>query len=569
MLYYSKKFTFRLEGLPVFCIISHLLSIGFSQNAFKDDCITSLQDIFKLRVPDDRDVLRIQWKEDLLDKPFFCNVRDSPEGGRVCRNEAFPYSKYQLHFKWLGLVAGFESALELYQIRRASGRNLHGKPALLRNLHRPLYSLRLEVLDATEANQTMGHQGHVYEKYYMPTHIARDFQAIYFGTPSENDLVRSVARMGLTRDRRAPTDLNNEQKKELQNDPKLIKLRQERSEYTRLLHDQGYRPVSKAKGTSLYKEYQRKVSSISSTYQTLHRQKLHQTVIAFHKSIDSIEIEKQIKGKAVTEILVRKTAEFELRERAMIASIHFKPFRDERARLQFCCILAQLCLLQETRRPKDLKRRQMDSTVSKEQCDSNITKRKKTPKDFSEREKVVVLQPEHTYPMVPSYPVCGICIGIKDLPYHQQIKPWPRKDVLNKHVNTHFRNPTYQRDFICHYPNCSTVLNGEMHFKRHSLEIHKVNHWNISKYVRLQENLTPALPFEWHLWRESGRACCIIVSNMSHFLQRAVILLWILCVSHATVLQILFKPSLYPLPAYFLDVLHSQHHLSWNETLVH
>lgn len=62
----------------------------------------------------------------------------------------------------------------------------------------------------------------------MPRHIARDSQAIYFGSPSHDPLIESVARMGLSRDRRARTELNDDQLDEVQNNPELVELRNNR-----------------------------------------------------------------------------------------------------------------------------------------------------------------------------------------------------------------------------------------------------------------------------------------------------------------------------------------------------
>jgi hypothetical protein len=86
----------------------------------------------------------------------------------------------------------------------------------------------------------MGHLGSTYKKYYMPTHIACNFQAINFGSPSEDLLIQSVARMGLSRDRRAPTELGNKQQKKLRNNPVLAALRKDQETYKRQLHDQGF-----------------------------------------------------------------------------------------------------------------------------------------------------------------------------------------------------------------------------------------------------------------------------------------------------------------------------------------
>jgi len=57
----------------------------------------------------------------------------------------------------------------------------------------------------------MGYLGSIYEKYYTPTHIARDFQSIYFKSPSKDLLITSVARIGLLRNRYAPIELNGDQ----------------------------------------------------------------------------------------------------------------------------------------------------------------------------------------------------------------------------------------------------------------------------------------------------------------------------------------------------------------------
>jgi hypothetical protein len=121
-----KKFTFRLEGTAAFCIVSYILSIGVSQDALRDK-FTSIQDIFDLNIPAGRDVLRIKWKKELLNQPFLCNVRNTSGGVCILKEEAFPYAKYRDIFVRLGRVAGFEHSLELYQLRRASGRNINSE----------------------------------------------------------------------------------------------------------------------------------------------------------------------------------------------------------------------------------------------------------------------------------------------------------------------------------------------------------------------------------------------------------------------------------------------------------
>ncbi|KAH8693487.1 hypothetical protein GQ44DRAFT_148067 [Phaeosphaeriaceae sp. PMI808] len=45
-----KKFTFRLEGLPAFCIVSHILGISVGQDAFRDS-FTNIQQLYGLVIP--------------------------------------------------------------------------------------------------------------------------------------------------------------------------------------------------------------------------------------------------------------------------------------------------------------------------------------------------------------------------------------------------------------------------------------------------------------------------------------------------------------------------------------
>lgn len=75
--------------------------------------------------------------------------------------------------------------------------------------------------------------------------------------------------MSISRDRRAPTELNDKQLDEVQNYPELVALRVERTRYKKELHAQDYYPLTTAEGTDLYKKYKDTKSKLSSTYQKL------------------------------------------------------------------------------------------------------------------------------------------------------------------------------------------------------------------------------------------------------------------------------------------------------------
>ena len=138
--------------------------------------------------------------------------------------------------------------------------------------------------------------------------------------------------MGLSRDRRAPTELNDDQLEELRNHPELRALRNERGEYKDQINSAGFYPVTEAKGTNLYQQYEDTKRKIGTTYQRLHRERLNKAIRDFHKSIDTIEIARQLSGKAPTEVLTLPRVEFEIRERATIASMLFKPLEKDNDR---------------------------------------------------------------------------------------------------------------------------------------------------------------------------------------------------------------------------------------------
>ncbi|KAF1364070.1 hypothetical protein EJ07DRAFT_162583 [Lizonia empirigonia] len=357
-----KKFTFRLEGTPAFCIVSYILSIGVGQGALRDE-FSSVRDIFDLNIPADRDVLRIKWKKELLNQPFLCDVRNTSEGVRVLKEKAFPYAKYRDIFVRLGRVAGFEESLELYQLRRASGRNINS------------------ALDPVERNQTMGHLGSTYEKYYTPTHIARNFQSIYFGSPSEDLLIQS---------------------KILRNDPALAILRREREVYKEQLHDQGFYPLSKGEGTDLYKKYEDTKRKIGSTYQRLYRERLESAVREFHESIDTIEIARQLSGMAADKVLTLPAVEFEVRERGTIAGMLFKPIQDDKARA-FKRKKAALVACEDNGSSFSNKRRK-DADLVCEIVKQDL--------DAPQRGNILEIGSAQLYPTVIPHPVCLICIGV-------------------------------------------------------------------------------------------------------------------------------------------------------------
>jgi Protein of unknown function (DUF3435) len=353
----------------------------------------------------------------------------------------------------------------------------------------------------------MGHHGNTYEEFYMPDLIERDFQSIYFGTPPQDDLIRSVARMGLSRDMRAPTSLTDEQKSEVTNHPDLVKLRDKRKRYKKKIYDHGYYPLSAAKGTHLYdryKEYDRKANSKANT---LRIQRRKQAIRDFHDTIDEIEINRQLDGIPIPEILTRPVTQYELRERASIVSLmslSLNELDEEQAlkiRIKFVYKLSRLCHRQESRwfspcrriptqacgekravsyvdnakAPKRLRLSVPEPNDSlSPQALENVEENGDVDSASIKVEDVEALQ--DSYPIAFTYPVCLICIGDERFSYEERIRPFARKDSLQRHINLHVKNGEFDQRMECNHPNCSDWLDNVQHFMSHAARIHGVFH---------------------------------------------------------------------------------------------
>jgi hypothetical protein len=151
---------------------------------------------------------------------------------------------------------------------------------------------------------------------------------------------------------------------------------------------------------------------------------------------------------AAEKVLTLLAVEFELRERGTIAGMLFKPIQDDNTRIRFVRTLARLCYKQETRKLQAFKRKRV-GLVSCEPIDLSFSKKTKKGNDSVERsplnqdckmvnENVLEARSRQLFPTVASYLICLICIGNEEFSDERRMRCILRKDVLRKHVETHF-----------------------------------------------------------------------------------------------------------------------------------
>ncbi|OCK92249.1 uncharacterized protein K441DRAFT_188551 [Cenococcum geophilum 1.58] len=365
------------------------------------------------------------------------------------------------------------------------------------------------VLPPEERNQTMGHHGDTYQQFYLPDLIERDFQSIYFGTPSQDDLIQHAARMGISRDERAPTGLTDEQKLEFKSElgrhPEILRLRAKRERYKQKISSQGYHPIDAAKGMKLYDRYDEARRRLHSLTNVLRKRKEVRAILDFHDAIDDYDIERQLSGNVGTDLPTRTAVQYEYRERAAIGTMLSQPLNEleeghaMKLRMKFIRNLVKYCNRQESRQDEipskaidvrpvseggrntiGMKRSASDTDIGgyrqakrpKEQIslDSPIQESPNNPQSpvTIKEEGVEIIQ--SPYPIKFTDLVCLICIG------SGRIRRFKKKDSLQKHTTNHAAEGEFRQGFHCKHPHCSEWIEGLGHFQNHVALTHNVWH---------------------------------------------------------------------------------------------
>jgi hypothetical protein len=344
----------------------------------------------------------------------------------------------------------------------------------------------------------MGHHGDTYEQFYMPDLIERDFQSIYFGTSPQDELIRAVARMGLTRDKRAPTELNAQQKQEIRNDPRLVMLRARRDRRRERLTRQGYYPLSTATDHPDYVRYKELGREINSLTTTLRNKRLAETIREFHDTIDGLEIDRQLDGSTVAEPYIIPAPEFESPDRALVAKFISLPLTDTTTgkalggETAFIEALVNLCFQQEGRRYRSQPCHKESSPHGERPSFTQAITKAWQPSGTghidingwaSQRPNLPHVRVISTMgtvagelPLTFQTPVCLICIGEKGWSEISRTNAFARKSTLKRHLDIHIKAGQFNRPFCCRVPGCKTLLKCLTHYMNHSATVHKVHH---------------------------------------------------------------------------------------------
>lgn len=269
------KFGFREEINLIHCPVLGMLALTLADKALEGD--PTLETIHRLRVPTDKDRIRLPIKEGVVDSFIFRNGSGSGVDGSF-----YEYGSARNALVRLGKSCGYLNDLMFYDLRRATGKKL------------------TKEVSPEECNQIMGHSGgtsSVYRQYYMPEFVDRDVQAIYFGSTRQDDLIRAIGR--IPRNGQAPTRLTDDQKDLVRQEPELIEASQERDRFkTEIRHLFGTitkaRKLTTKAAQALVKAYDLVNSKVNNLRSKLQNDLLDRTIQDFHTVSDLEAVQGQV-----------------------------------------------------------------------------------------------------------------------------------------------------------------------------------------------------------------------------------------------------------------------------------
>jgi hypothetical protein len=321
----------------------------------------------------------------------------------------------------------------------------------------------------------MGHRGDVYERYYMPAFIDKDCQAIYLGSTRRDDLIRSVGR--LARHEQAPTALTDTQKFTIEREPDIVNLIKRREKCVQIIKAHGYATIKAAVGTEWHAQHREAQAKINNLRSQKRAEMLKTTIEDFHKTVHTVEVDRQLQGIRPADILTPPTIHYELEERATIARLLFEPLdgltEDQvlQVRIELVEQLVGLCKCRQTPHQYQM------------------------PKSRGRSSKNAGEIPPHPHRIDlinPNLEV-DVALGLQELPNNLTLycplcrwndkNAGPRKrnfvfsrhDSLGRHVRTqHLQYWTTGEGLSCPYPNCSAFLGNPTHFLNHTTRQHNL-----------------------------------------------------------------------------------------------
>ncbi|KAH8145064.1 uncharacterized protein LAJ45_10975 [Morchella importuna] len=261
---------------PIFCPIMNFLALAFADNAFMEGGIKKPEDLFALEIPDFKETLSINWKEDMLETPVFRRQ----EGTDISRTTPMAYRDLNHYVGRLGVLSGYPQRLTTYVLRRGAA-NAVDSPEV----------------SEVQRNQIMGHsRADTFRKHYLHQTVKIDTQSAYLGTVSRSDLIRNIGLMSAKRDPRAPVKVDRS-KIDLEAHPEIVKMTADAQRLAKRLRAKSKTlraaSVQDPAGHKAYLALQRRLNARK---RTIERAEFDRTRKDWFSNVDHEEIKLQLGG---------------------------------------------------------------------------------------------------------------------------------------------------------------------------------------------------------------------------------------------------------------------------------
>ncbi|KAH2953360.1 hypothetical protein KXW43_006711, partial [Aspergillus fumigatus] len=226
-----KRFVIEHEDNLMFDLLSQLLALALHDDIFAPD-IRGVEDIYTKKIPPHRRGMQLKIKRQWLDVPIFREPERTEEGYRTSKEKPMKAATEARYLKRNGEQSGQERNLTQKFLRRGGINAINNRaPA----------SVRDQVADH-ESNAV---------KYYLSEIVDFDTAAAFHRRVSNEVVQRELRSATLLADNTAPLGLTEDQKRKINKNPEVRRLRRLCRSLTEDIRAQGYRRLRDAAGTEL------------------------------------------------------------------------------------------------------------------------------------------------------------------------------------------------------------------------------------------------------------------------------------------------------------------------------
>ncbi|BDD57460.1 hypothetical protein MAP00_002819 [Monascus purpureus] len=407
-------YTERNDNLGL-CVIQDILEFAFRDDAFASEYIKELRDVWwYTHVPNHRLSTPIHFKEEVQEIPVFHHAVKDAEGWWITHpTSALPYKKLQEDEVTTSREDGSKVPGSLYKYRKGAAENLRH-------------------LDEHSRNVIMGHSWSHTFAYYVQ--VQDNTQSTFIGTPTRDALIKLATNSSLTQDASRTRD-------QLQRD--LIAQ---------------YHQLHKARGTTLYSEFERAQRQVRVKRKKLHKTAKDEQHDNFFKHVRNHIVEGNYKGQPLT---FEPDISHVVPERKALADLEFKNQDVDK--------ISDAELLEDRIRSLEMRLALYHLEVPKT-LQNRINFREPSPEVPSCPEVLDNLLLESKSGLE-----CPVCLGRPGMHSRARRYIYARKDTLQRHFETHNLKQKFPKGRTCDYPGCEEVSYTLSRYKLHLDMVHKIS----------------------------------------------------------------------------------------------